>query len=116
AEFSFNISEAGENGSVYFGAENGIYRFSKSVLTREPTPLVWTNIDIIKGNLQNVEHITNGSFSREMLEAVEESGTIVLEQGQNSLEIGFAKLDYTQPQQNFYMYRLLGRDTAWTVL
>src|SRR5690606_17391931 len=115
AEFSFNIAEAGKEGAIYFGAENGIYRFTKSTHRRESTPLVWTNIDVIKGSVQNIEHISNSDFSLKMLRQIEDVGTISLTNDQHSIQIGFAKLDYTQPQQNFYMYRLLGKDTTWSV-
>ncbi|MFD1630146.1 hybrid sensor histidine kinase/response regulator transcription factor [Pseudopedobacter beijingensis] len=117
AEFSFNISEAGKDGAVYFGADNGIYRFFKiSQKHHAIPPLEWTNIDLVKGTANDLEQTTSDNFSKEMLSQVEESGTIVLQHNQNSLQIGFAKLDYTLPKQNFYMYRLLGHDTAWSVL
>lgn len=116
AEFSFNISEAGKDKSLYFGTENGLYKFVKMPQKHAPTPLEWTNIDLVKGTEKNIEQTSNDDFSKKMLMQVDDSGTIVLDHNQNSLQIGFAKLDYTLPKHNFYAYRLLGYDTAWSVL
>lgn len=116
AEFSFNISEAGKDKSLYFGTENGLYKLVKIPQKHAPTPLEWTNIDLVKGTAKNIEQTSTDGFSKKMLLQVDDSGTIVLNHNQNSLQIGFAKLDYTLPKHNFYAYRLLGFDTAWSIL
>src|SRR5690606_20027233 len=79
-------------------------------------PLAWTNIDLVDSVEHHARRTSSDDFSARMLREVEETGTIVLKHHQNSLQIGFAKLDYTVPEQHIYLYRLLGRDTTWTVL
>ncbi|WP_379025819.1 hybrid sensor histidine kinase/response regulator transcription factor [Parapedobacter deserti] len=115
AEFSFNVTARGSNNTVYFGSANGIYQFAGLPKSYQEVPLAWTNIDLIDGNKQQAKRTSSDNFSTKMLQKVEESGAIVLQHHQNSLQIGFAKLDYAVPEQHIYMYRLLGYDTTWTV-
>ncbi len=116
AEFSFNVATADNNNRVYFGTGNGIYQFAGLPRSQQDVPLAWTNIDLIEGRKEQAKRTSSDNFSARMLQQVEESGTIVLKHRQNSLQIGFAKLDYAVPEQHSYMYRLLGYDTTWTVM
>lgn len=116
AEFLYNVGARGAGNTVYFGTGNGIYRFSKPSEITSDVPLVWTNIDLIEGTLHHTERTSSDDFSSRMLRQLEEAGTIMLQHDENSLQIGFANLDYAVPKQHLYLYRLLGHDTTWTVL
>lgn len=116
AEFSFNIAGSGTNGRVFFGTDNGVYELFRTPVEYPEAPLKWTNVDLIKGSAKSIEQMSTDAFSDQMLRDIEQSGTIVLEHNQNCIQIGFAKLDYTMPKQNLYLYRLSGYDTGWTIL
>lgn len=89
-------------GEIYFGSPGGLVRFRSDALVTNPyvPPVVLT------GFVRGGERMR---YDRP-LEEVEE---VELDHGDRVFELTFAALDYAQPEQIRYQYRLEGFDKGW---
>jgi signal transduction histidine kinase/DNA-binding response OmpR family regulator len=97
------------NGELLFGGVNGVNRFFPEVLhadtTRMPVYLVGLEI-----NHRPAQFGQAGSPLTEPLENLRE---LELPYDENNVSFQFAALDFTDPAQNRYRYRLIGLDEDW---
>lgn len=88
-----NIHKAfcASDGSLYFGGTKGFYRICPNLIEQPNTKanLCYTNIN-------------------DGLDA------LTLDYDQNTINIGFALLDFSNPTENIYRFRLSGLDSKWT--
>jgi len=91
-----------ENGDIYWGGTNGIYRFLSNVRSSNPyiPPVQLTDFNIF-------------DKSTKLDSAVSEIKTIHLKHNENFFSLTFAALDFTNPNQNQYVYKLEGFDRNW---
>ena len=95
----FNI---GENGEIFIGQDDGFYSFQpkNSYKNEKPPPIVFTNFKVLEEEL---------SFNKDLnfLKRIE------LKPAENFFSIGFAALNFSQPDKNRYAYKLDGLDKEW---
>ncbi len=107
APFYEGSGVAAEDGTVYFGGESGFNFFESSKL---PTVIQKHNVLLTKLKVSN-NVVVPGEKSpiKEQINFAEE---IVLKYGEN-FSIEYAALDFTNPNDNQFAYRLDGLDNSW---
>ncbi|MBD3225270.1 MAG: GAF domain-containing protein [Caldithrix sp.] len=102
-EFNGGAYCKANDGYFYFGGVNGLNRFKPSTIHSNPyiPPVYITGLNIF-----------NKPFQADSSILIKES--ITLNHTQNYLTFQFASLDYTNPDQNQYQYKLDGFDQQWT--
>jgi signal transduction histidine kinase/AraC-like DNA-binding protein/AmiR/NasT family two-component response regulator len=107
-DFSFGAVAEGENGEVYFGNTNGIYKIKTlPIQSRQMAAFYWNSFEVLDtdGNKNNGENRIN---------AILEDKSINLSANENSFEVLFSLLDFGIPEKNRYAYRLKGYDNdSW---
>nr|MDA3778806.1 SpoIIE family protein phosphatase [Bacteroidales bacterium] len=101
-EFNIGASFKSEKGEIFFGGISGINSFfpDSIIINRKPPNIEITQIEII---VENQKKITYPSSTEE----------INLPYKNNLLTIEFAVLDYSNPKQNIYAYKLEGAGNEW---
>jgi len=100
-------------GEMFFGAHNGYnYFFPEQVLMDRITtaPIVITDIQVFNRSIELLDKKTGQRISSE---APLFAQSIRLNHKQNNFSIRFSILDFTNPLQNSYAYRLAGFDAEW---
>lgn len=87
------------DGQLMFGGVNGLTAFYPNQLP--------------KRNNDAPVHITDLNINNQPYDYQESNGTLKFRYDQNVLTIGFALLDFANPKENRYRYRLLGADPDW---
>src|SRR5690606_21678604 len=101
-------------GNLYFGGVNGLNVINKSgVKPRNYTPsLVFTNFQ-----LSNVDvPISTPERLTPLLQDINYTETITLDYTQANFSLEFASLNYVNPAQKAYEYKLDGMDKNWLPL
>ncbi len=112
-DFSFHSVAEAENGDVYFGNSNGLYRVRLPDPPRtNPPGFRWTAFQIAQ-NSGSQHKFTGGN---DILANFDSEKGIALDHDQNSFEVSFALLNYVDPAKNQYAYRLKGHDAQWKYL
>jgi len=108
-EFNTQAFFKAANGELLFGGVNGLNRFFPedvhSDTSRSPVFIVGIEV-----NHKKVTHNGSGGLLPAPLEYLRE---FHLSYDQNNLSFEFAVLDFTDPAQNRYRYRLVGLDADW---
>jgi len=101
-EFEFGASHRDHLGRLYFGGSNGYNRFYPKNITSHinPPPVVLTSL-IIAGDNPDLTQ------SNADIRAIELNYTDYF------VTFEFSALDYLDPSNNIYRYKLLGFDPAW---
>jgi ligand-binding sensor domain-containing protein len=89
-------------GQVYMGGESGVDVFSHDVDYRGKAP------DLVITGLKIHDQPWRDSIS------IEQTKRLQLPYHQNTLQLAFAALEYTDPNRNQFKTRLLGSDTTWS--
>jgi len=99
----------GADGQLFFGGINGITAFFPRAIDPNPLPppVVLTEMQV------SYQTVLPGGSGSPLRRSIEETRSIVLDHDQNDLAFTFAALDFTQPDQNTYRYRMEGYDQAW---
>jgi two-component sensor histidine kinase len=86
-----------KSGMMYFGGINGLNIFYPDSIRTNlfVPPIVITSINILNNRLKG------------------EASEIILTHDQNFISFEFSALDYTNPKNNHYMFRLDGLDDGW---
>ena len=109
-DFSFNSVAEAKNGDVYFGNSNGLYRFR---LTEPPASgtagFRWASFHIIRNDGSRQQLIDRDEY----LLSYDPQRGISLDSDENSFELTFSLLNYTDPTKNRYAYRLKGHNDEW---
>lgn len=113
-DFQFNIN-AGyktKRGECIFGGHNGFTLFVPADITQvqsnqHPPAVVMTEAKIFNKDL--IPLATGSPLSR----TITETDRLELTYDQSVITLGFAALNYIQPEKNIYAYRLTGFDDDW---
>jgi signal transduction histidine kinase/ligand-binding sensor domain-containing protein/DNA-binding response OmpR family regulator len=119
AEFTFNVSEKGIDGKIYFGSGNGFYRLQKPVpAVAIHMPVVFTHLKLLNTSrrLENNEFTAGENDSYDYITEISKNSQLHFKHNQNSIAIGFTSLDFTTPEKNRYVYRLTGKDDEWKLV
>jgi AraC-like DNA-binding protein/CheY-like chemotaxis protein/ligand-binding sensor domain-containing protein len=98
------------SGELLFGGINGLTAFQPSELLTTKTRQPIVNIVSLK---INNESITVGGSDGILTASIDHTQRIDLAYDQNLLTLEFGVMDYTNPAQNQYRYRLSGIDPDW---
>lgn len=90
------------NGEIYWGGTNGVYRFYPEIKSTNPHPPQIRLTDFRKFN-QPVALDSSIATTR----------ALRLRHDENFFSLAFAAMDFTNPRQNQYAYKLEGFDRDW---
>ena len=111
-EFNRNSALLSRDSTIYFGGLNGINSFKSEDLIKEEekqySRLVW-----IRFNKWDDSSKQNLEFS---FNALQNDNILNLKYFDHSFEFDFALLNFTDPSQNSYYYKLEGQDADWHML
>ncbi|MFT6202896.1 MAG: signal transduction histidine kinase/ligand-binding sensor domain-containing protein [Spirosomataceae bacterium] len=111
-DFSFNAVAESENGDVFFGNSNGIYKVNLTDgLLAKQAPFKFTGIRILSSSSNNV----NEKFTENILAPIN-TKELLLNAHEDSFEIAFSLRDFSRTEKNRYAYRLKGYDEDWKYL
>jgi ligand-binding sensor domain-containing protein/signal transduction histidine kinase len=101
-EFNLRASYKSPDGEMFFGGMNGVNSFYPDSIRDNPfvPPIVFTSFYTITGGIKKFLEIQN-------------TEDVVLKYNENIFTIEFAALEYTNPRNNRYAYRLEGVSDAW---
>ncbi|MCX6244941.1 MAG: ATP-binding protein [Bacteroidetes bacterium] len=101
-EFNLRASFRSPDGEMFFGGMNGFNSFYPDSIRDNPfiPPVVFTSFYTITGGIKKFLDIRN-------------TEEVVLKYNENIFTIEFAALEYTNPGNNRYAYRLEGVSDAW---
>jgi signal transduction histidine kinase/DNA-binding response OmpR family regulator/ligand-binding sensor domain-containing protein len=111
-DFSFNAVAESENGDIFFGNSNGIYRINLiDGLPAKQTIFRFTGVRILSNNTEETpkKRLPNN------LAAIN-SNELVLNADEDSFEIAFSFRDFSRTEKNRYAYRLKGHNEDWKYL
>jgi PAS domain S-box-containing protein len=101
----------GRNGVLYFGTPNGLFAIHPERKSKtDPPQVVLTDLKLFN---ESVPIAPQGTFLTRHLSVSEE---VTLGHDQSLITIDFAALDYVNPSQNQYAYRLEGLVDDWVHL
>ena len=97
------------NGDLLIGGMNGINKFNPETLSKNTKipPVVLTSLSISN---KLVQPGTDGS---PLQNSISETNELELSHNQSNLSIEYAALNFTNPQNNEYSYKLIGFDDNW---
>ncbi len=101
-DFRYGTCFRNEAGELYFGGDGGLVLFHPANVQDNPHA---PSVRLTSFRLLDVEQRFDTAISAKR--------TIVLEHDQNFFSIGFAALDYTNPEQNTYSFILENYDEYW---
>ncbi|EOR92549.1 two-component system sensor histidine kinase/res ponse regulator hybrid [Arcticibacter svalbardensis MN12-7] len=107
-EFNFGVGCNGPNNQLFFSSGNGFYKVAylpKSESSRV-LPVVWTSFNILNKKDSSASNLLNDIIKTNKISLASSS----------SISIGFAALDYTNPENINYAYRLKGKDEEWSFI
>ncbi|MBA6414230.1 hypothetical protein H2508_14035 [Parahaliea sp. F7430] len=101
-DFNFGASHKDHKGRIYFGGSNGYNRFDPSEVTLNETvpPMLLTNLKIAG---------QSPTFNK----AIHDITSVELNHKDYYVNFEFSALDYLDPANNIYRYKLLGFDPDW---
>lgn len=109
--FSFNRKSCYKmtDGKIMFGSSHGIVSFTPGKLDAVPTsyPLVFTDLKIHNQSLRSMTFDERRRFTKNDIDYANE---ILLTHKDNNFTIEFSLLNYVNPRENLYNYRLEGYD------
>ncbi|GHB84874.1 hybrid sensor histidine kinase/response regulator transcription factor [Persicitalea jodogahamensis] len=116
-DFSFRSVAETKDGVVYFGNSNGLYQVklvgmpeSGSARPDDTRPgFHWSSFRVVRNERSRQQLADRNNY---LLEYDAQSG-ILLNSDENSFELTFSLLDFTDPSKNAYAYRLKGHRDEW---
>jgi len=101
-EFNLRASFRSEDGEMFFGGMNGFNSFYPDSIRDNPfiPPIVFTSFYTIIGGIKKFRD-------------VRDTQEVVLDYNENTFTMEFAALEYTNPGNNRYAYRLEGVSDEW---
>ncbi len=115
-ELNMNAWHHGRSGKFYVGGMNGFNAFypENIRLNRFLPPVVFTDFTVLNEPVPVRPPTANPQDNRFTIPAViNELDALSLSWRQNVFSIGFAALNFTQPQENRYTYKMEGFDANW---
>lgn len=109
-EFNTGSFFKAPSGELLFGGVNGLTAFRAGEVLGSTRPVPLAHIIGLKVNNEPVTVSgVNGVLSR----SIESTRRLVLNHTQNSFTLEFGVMDFANPDQNRYRYRLVGIDANW---
>jgi signal transduction histidine kinase/DNA-binding response OmpR family regulator len=110
--FLLNSYAKGEDGTLYFGGENGLNFFNPEHITFQKEDF---SIHINSLNILNEKIIVGSEFRDQIIldQDLEKTGQIELSYRDNLIKLGFVALDFEHPGEVEYYYMLEGFDMDW---
>lgn len=107
-DFAPNSSAKLTNGTLIFGCNSGAMYFNPKTLNKEhfDAPIVFTDFKIYN---QSIPISNNGILK----ESIQSSKKIIIPPGNNVITLEFALLDFFDPKNNTFRYKLEGFDAQW---
>lgn len=107
-EFGINAFHKGKSGRFYFGGTNGMNEFFPSDITENKTipPVLITDFYLFDNRIS----VRDSNYLRSSIHFTEQ---ITLDYTDYIFSFGFTALNYHQPSQNKFMYKLEGFDREW---
>jgi ligand-binding sensor domain-containing protein/signal transduction histidine kinase len=101
-EFNLRASFRSPDGEIFFGGMNGFNSFHPDSIRDNPfvPPIVFTSFYTITGGIKKFRDVQN-------------TEEVVLDYLENTFTLEFAALEYTNPENNRYAYRLEGVSDEW---
>ncbi|WP_019988486.1 two-component regulator propeller domain-containing protein [Rudanella lutea] len=109
-EFNTGSFVKAPSGELLFGGVNGLTAFTAAEIERQPGPI--PEVQVI-GLRVNNEPVKVGGPDGILPESLNYLKTLALSYRQNQLTLEFGLMDYTNPAQNRFRYRLEGIDKNW---
>lgn len=110
--FNRNACFRSENNELFFGGYRGLNSFYPEKINKQVvfSPVVITDIKIYN---TSVRDLPAEARNRIIKQTVDFADKIVLTYKDNNFSIDFSILNYTNPSQNKYAYKLEGYNTDW---
>jgi ligand-binding sensor domain-containing protein/signal transduction histidine kinase len=115
-EFNMNAWHRDRSGKLYVGGMNGFNAFypENIRLNRFLPPVVFTDFTVLNEPVPVRPPTANPQDNRFAIPAViNELDALNLSWRQNVFSVSFAALNFTQPHENRYAYKMEGFDEAW---
>lgn len=111
-EFNTNAYCKGSNGELFFGGLNGVTGFFPSEIRDNIyiPPVVFTNLTFLSSIAGNEKEF------KSIISLNNNDPSITIPYSLNSFTIQFAALDFTAPEKNKYMYKLIPIQKNWIEL
>ena len=108
-EFNFNAYAKLRNGTILFGGTKGYVAFHPSSIKKNShtPPLVFTQLEV------NNQKIAPNDPTNILQQVINETPSITLKPGQPNFSLQMAALDYFNPNNNQYAYKLDGLESQW---
>lgn len=108
-EFNYNSHYQDEDGNLYFGGLNGITTFHPNAIPKEieKAPLLITDFEIL--NTKNGEMISKWKDFQKIKK-------IELAASQKNFRVTISLLDYENPADNQYAYKVEGLNDKWNII
>lgn len=108
-EFNFDAALKSKTGLLYFGGPKGVASFNpESIVENEKEPLLVFTELLIYNKKVNI-----GEKGSPLKKHISKTETITLSYKQSVFTIKFAALNYLNPENNQYSYKLVGFDEVW---
>lgn len=111
-DFSFNAVSEGNNGEIYFGNSNGIYKVN--LVNSPPAQQAIFKFTGVRVLSNNAEEISEKRPANSL--ATINANKLILDANEDSFEITFSLRDFNRTEKNRYAYRLKGHGEEWKYL
>lgn len=113
-EFNSRAAEVDPNGIIYFGCDEGVLRIDPTdfVPNSEIPPVVFTSFAVFNEEVPVGENSENQNLPA-LTKSIEYSEKLVLNHHHSVFTVGFAALNYFDPENVMYRHRLLGFEDEW---
>ena len=110
--FNRNACFKSEEGRLYFGGSHGLNSFHPQEIHRDDAsyPTVITDLRIFDHSVRNVRQ---EEWSQILDAPLDYASSITLPYDKNNFSLDFSILNFVNPMQNKYLYRLEGYDAGW---
>lgn len=108
--FIFRATEKADNGTLFFGTSKGLNYFTPSELIENQNV---GNIVFTKLKVSNKKITPSEKENSILKKSIQLTDTLILRHFQNDIELEFAALDFANPLQNEYQFKLEGYNEDW---
>ncbi len=113
SEFNGGANFKSKSGDLYFGGTKGFDIVHPDLVqkNKRPPPVVITEIRLYNNSIFNRVQRNENTAS---LQLKNDYGSIELNHNENVISFEFSALDYVNPANNKYAYKMEGIDTSWS--
>ena len=114
-QFNYNSVYKDQQGYLYFGSSRGLIRFNPQLTDTYLQKDIRSPIYITGIQTHQRELLHNGKEGH-LSRSVIYTDSLVLNYDESTISIDFAALNYVSAKSTSYRFRLLGLDSAWTLV